>query len=267
MRKSNRGYIIRSPDERPVRRRADTRRGDPKPPRRRLAGGVTFAWRSPMNRTLARALSAALAAAPIALGLLAGLLHASLARPRWPRQSRRLCRGLLLGSRGGVRAPEGREVRHRRATPEARVASPSYEQVSSGETGHAESVRVVYDPTVISYEQLLEVFFTGGARSDPAQPPGAGRWDAVPLDRVLHRRRPEEERRGLRGQADARPRRSRRRSSPRSRRSAPSIGRRTITSTTWRATRTSRTSSSTTRRRWRTCGRRSRCSTASRQND
>jgi peptide-methionine (S)-S-oxide reductase len=39
------------------------------------------------------------------------------------------------------------------------MASPSYEDVSSGETGHAESVRVVYDPAVVSYEQLLQVFF------------------------------------------------------------------------------------------------------------
>jgi peptide-methionine (S)-S-oxide reductase len=39
------------------------------------------------------------------------------------------------------------------------LASPSYEQVSSGATGHAESVRVIYDPSRISYEQLLDVFF------------------------------------------------------------------------------------------------------------
>ncbi|HTS86910.1 MAG TPA: peptide-methionine (S)-S-oxide reductase MsrA [Gemmatimonadales bacterium] len=39
------------------------------------------------------------------------------------------------------------------------VDRPSYEAVSSGTTGHAESVRVVFDPAVISYRQLLEVFF------------------------------------------------------------------------------------------------------------
>jgi peptide-methionine (S)-S-oxide reductase len=40
------------------------------------------------------------------------------------------------------------------------VDSPSYELVSSGATGHAESVLVVYDPSRISYDQLLQVFFT-----------------------------------------------------------------------------------------------------------
>lgn len=38
--------------------------------------------------------------------------------------------------------------------------SASYDQVSSGRTGHAESVRVTYDPARISYGQLLKVFFS-----------------------------------------------------------------------------------------------------------
>jgi peptide methionine sulfoxide reductase msrA/msrB len=37
--------------------------------------------------------------------------------------------------------------------------NPTYEDVSAGGTGHAESVQVVYDPTKISYEQLLDVFW------------------------------------------------------------------------------------------------------------
>ena len=47
------------------------------------------------------------------------------------------------------------------------VASPSYEQVSSGGTGHAESVQVVYDPSQITYGQLLRVFFS--VAHDPTQ--------------------------------------------------------------------------------------------------
>lgn len=40
------------------------------------------------------------------------------------------------------------------------VANPSYEQVCTGETGHAEVIQITYDAEVISYRQLLQVFFT-----------------------------------------------------------------------------------------------------------
>jgi len=40
------------------------------------------------------------------------------------------------------------------------VASPSYEAVCTGETGHAECVQLTFDPRVVSFRELLEVFFT-----------------------------------------------------------------------------------------------------------
>jgi peptide-methionine (S)-S-oxide reductase len=45
--------------------------------------------------------------------------------------------------------------------------NPTYEQVSSGSTGHAESVRITYDPSVISYGQILKIFFS--VVHDPTQ--------------------------------------------------------------------------------------------------
>ncbi len=41
-----------------------------------------------------------------------------------------------------------------------RIANPSYEMVCTGETGHAETVQVTFDPQAVSFRQILEVFFT-----------------------------------------------------------------------------------------------------------
>lgn len=39
------------------------------------------------------------------------------------------------------------------------VENPNYEAVSAGATGHAEAIQLTFDPNVISYEKLLEIFF------------------------------------------------------------------------------------------------------------
>lgn len=40
------------------------------------------------------------------------------------------------------------------------VAHPSYQDVCTGTTGHAEAVQLTFDPKVVSYRELLEIFFT-----------------------------------------------------------------------------------------------------------
>jgi peptide methionine sulfoxide reductase msrA/msrB len=50
-----------------------------------------------------------------------------------------------------------------------RVENPTYEQVSSGDTGHLEAVRVLFDPSKIGYEELLDVFWR---HVDPTDPGG-----------------------------------------------------------------------------------------------
>lgn len=51
------------------------------------------------------------------------------------------------------------------------LENPSYEKVSGGTTGHAEVIRITYDPAVISYEDLLTVFF---GSHDPTTPDRQG---------------------------------------------------------------------------------------------
>jgi peptide-methionine (S)-S-oxide reductase len=46
------------------------------------------------------------------------------------------------------------------------VENPTYKQVCGGDTGHAEAIRIAFDPDVIGYDDLLDVFF---ATHDPTQ--------------------------------------------------------------------------------------------------
>lgn len=49
------------------------------------------------------------------------------------------------------------------------VENPTYEQVTSGSTGHVEAVQIIFDPEIMSYQQLLETFWQ---QIDPTDPGG-----------------------------------------------------------------------------------------------
>src|ERR1700677_1903580 len=72
------------------------------------------------------------------------------------------------------------------------VPSPDYEQVSSGETGHAESVKITFDPSQISYGQLLKVFFS--VALDPTQLNRQGPYSGTQYRSAIFYANPEQQR-------------------------------------------------------------------------
>ena len=72
------------------------------------------------------------------------------------------------------------------------VANPDYEQVSSGATGHAESVRVTFDPARVSYGQLLRIFLS--VALDPTQVGGQGPDQGTQYRSELFVANPEQDR-------------------------------------------------------------------------
>jgi peptide-methionine (S)-S-oxide reductase len=105
-----------------------------------------------------RRLLATVIALPFALGLRVAPLHADQPKPATERVAV-FAGGCFWGIEAVFEHVKG-VISATSGYAGGSVPSPSYEQVSSGETGHAESVRVVYDPAQVSYDQLLAVFFT-----------------------------------------------------------------------------------------------------------
>ena len=129
------------------------------------------------------------------------------------------------------------------------ASTANYDTVSGGRSGHAEAVEITYDPAQVSYGQLLQIF--GGARPDPAQPPGPDtgtqyRSAVFPASdsqrQVAEAYIAQLNRAGVYGKPMATTIEPLR----------PSIAPRTTTRIIWCAIRTACTSWSTTCRRWRT---------------
>jgi peptide-methionine (S)-S-oxide reductase len=72
------------------------------------------------------------------------------------------------------------------------LANPSYEQVSTGSTGHAESVSVTFDPTQVSYGKLLQIFFS--VALDPTQVDRQGPDSGTQYRSVLFVSEPDQQR-------------------------------------------------------------------------
>lgn len=69
-------------------------------------------------------------------------------------------------------------------------ADPTYEQVCSGTTGHAEVVRLAFDPGVIAYRDILEIFFT---IHDPTTPDRQGKDVGTQYRSVIFTTSPQQE--------------------------------------------------------------------------
>ncbi len=124
-------------------------------------------WGAPWLRAVPLALVAG-AAGFSTLGAAKNPIAAPRAQASNTAVSEKIPQGMAVATLGGgcfwsMEALYKRVKGVRSATPGyagGTLANPTYEQVGSGQTGHAESLNIVYDPKVVSYSELVEILLT-----------------------------------------------------------------------------------------------------------
>jgi len=92
-----------------------------------------------------------------------------------------LAGGCFWGRAGRLPARQGRHQRRVGLCRRRQKQHADYEIVSNGTTGHAESVRITYDPAKVSYGKILQIYFSVAHNPTELTRQGPGHRHAIPL--------------------------------------------------------------------------------------